>query len=286
MIDLNTLRYFTSAYETGTFSHAARLNGVSQPTVSAAIQKLEERLGVLLFKRSKAGLTPLPFAGRLYHDVVDHVTHLASLQTRLLSEPIQSIRIYCAPDMLVRRLAPKLNSLHRRFASVQFTFTEDVRESDLAYVSDRCVPETHDFLPTEEERFYLAVARSHPIAKNGTIQIEGLRKLPLIQRPYCPSADRLELGAGGISFAAQATNDNQLLDLVSAELGVAFVPASHAEARDDIVLLSLEGADAGMRVTGISHRKSVRAKELAQLLANPGNNVEALLADGSLTTMR
>lgn len=286
MIDLNTLRYFTSAYETGTFSHAARLNGVSQPTVSAAIQKLEERLGVLLFKRTKAGLKPSPFAGRLYHDVVDHVTHLASLQTRLLSVPLQSIRIYCAPDMLVRRLAPKLNSLHRRFANLQFTFTDEVQESDLAYVSDRCVPEAHNFLPIEEERFYLAVARSHPIATIGSVQIEDLYNLPLIQRPYCPNADRLELGTGRIRFAAHATNDNQLLDLVSAELGVAFVPAAHAEARDDIVLLSLKDADAGMRVTGISHRKSVRAKELAQLLANSGRNVEALSADDSLTTIR
>ncbi|WP_375573169.1 LysR family transcriptional regulator [Ahrensia marina] len=286
MIDLNTLRYFTSAYETGTFSHAARLNGVSQPTVSAAIQKLEDRLGTLLFTRSRAGLRPSPFAGRLYHDVVDHVTHLASLQTRLFSETPQSIRVYCAPDMMVRRLAPRLSSLRRGFADLQFTFTDEAQESDLAYVSDQCVPKAHAFLPIKEERFYLAVARSHPIAKVRTVQIEDLRNLPLIQRPYCPNADRLELGTGGSGFGALATNDSQLLDLVSADLGVAFVPASHAESRDDIALLSLEGVDAGMRVTGISHRKSVRAKEIAQLLANPGSSVEALLADGILTAIR
>ena len=51
MIELNPLRYFISAFETKTFSQAARENGVSQPTVSAAIQRLEDRLGAALFQR-------------------------------------------------------------------------------------------------------------------------------------------------------------------------------------------------------------------------------------------
>lgn len=275
MIDLNTLRYFTSAYETGTFSHAARVNGVSQPTVSAAIQKLEDRLGAPLFKRSKVGLKPLPLASLLYHDVVDSVTHLALLETRLLSEPSQTVRIYCAPDMLMHQLAPDLRSLRRRFANLQFSFTEHARESDLAYVSDRCVPEGHTFIPMEEEPFLVAVARSHPLAVSREVRIEDLYTQPLVQRPYCPNADRLELASPEMSFAAHATNDHQLLDLISAGLGVAFVPASHADARDDIVLLSLADADAGVRTIGISHRKTARASELAKLLTNRGHRSAA-----------
>ena len=275
MIELNTLRYFISAYETGTFSHAARLNGVSQPTVSAAIQKLEDRLGMPLFKRSKVGLRPLPLATQLYHDVVDPVTHLASIQTRLLAERPQTLRVYCAPDMLMYQLAPDLNSLRRRFASLQFTFTGDARESDLAYVSDRCVPEAHAFIPMDEEPFAVAVARSHPLAASREVQIEDLRDQPLIQRPYCPNADRLELAPSGMVFVAHATNDHQLLDLVAAGLGVAFVPATHAHSRGDIVLLSLVGADAGARIAGVSHRSSVRATEIAKLLTNISHHTEA-----------
>lgn len=270
MIDLNTLRYFTSAYETGTFSHAARVNGVSQPTVSAAIQKLEDRLGAPLFKRSKVGLKALPLAVRLYHDVVDSVTHLALLETRLLSEPVQTVRIYCAPDMLMHRLAPDLNSLRRRFANLQFTFAEDPRGSDLGYVSDRCVPDAHAFIPMEEERFHVAVARFHPLAASGEIELGELRDQPFIHRPYCPNADRLDLVSSEITFVAQATNDHQLLELISSGLGVAFVPESHAHARDDIALLSLKGVEAGQRRVGVSHRKTVQAAELAKLIAKAG----------------
>lgn len=266
MIDLSTLRYFTSAFETGTFSRAAHVNGVSQPTVSAAIQKLEDRLGTPLFRRSKTGLKPYPLAERLYHDVIESVTHLAALETRLLDEPSQIVRIYCAPDMLMRHIAPDLNSLRRRFKGLQFVFTDDARASDLAYVSDACIPETHSFIPLAEEVFKVAVARHHPLAASEEVRIEDLRTQPLIHRSYCPNADRMELVPSMVASVAHATNDQQLLDLIAAGLGVALVPASHGETRDDIVVLSLIGADAGARRTGLSHRKTARATELAKLL--------------------
>ncbi len=266
MIDLNTLCYFTSAFETGTFSQAARVNGVSQPTVSAAIQKLEDRLGAPLFRRSKSGLKPYPFAARLYHDVIDSVTHLAALETRLLEEPTQRVRIYSAPDMLMSHIAPDLNGLRRRFQGLQFAFTDDARASDLAYVSDACIPETHAFIPLTDDPFKVAVARHHPLAASREIRIEDLRAEPLIHRPYCPHADRMELGPSLVASVAQATNDQQLLDLIAAGLGVAFVPASHGETREDIALLTLTGADAGVRRSGISHRRTANATELAKLL--------------------
>lgn len=267
MIDLNTLRYFTSAFETGTFSHAARANGVSQPTVSSAIQKLEDRIGMPLFKRSKVGLKALPVATRLYHDVVDSVTHLSKLETRLLAEPLQIVRIHIAPDVLIAQLAPGLSSLRRRFANLQFSFTQDPLESDLACISDKCAPETHAFILVEEEPFRVAVSRSHPLATSRTISLEDLRNEALIQRPYCPNADHLDLALSKITFAAHAIDDHQLLDLVSAGLGLAFVPASHGRARDDIALLRLADATEGVRRIGVSHRKSAHAKQLAQLLA-------------------
>lgn len=267
MIDLSTLRYFTSAFETGTFSQAARINGVSQPTVSAAIQKLEDRLGAALFQRGKSGLKPMPLAVRLYHDVVGPVTHLASLETRLLKQPRQTLRVYCAPDMLMHHLAPGLNSLRRQIAHLLFSFTDNARDCDIAYLSDRCIPESHSFIPIAEEPFRIAVARFHPLAATKGVRIEDLQTQPLIHRPYCPNADRMELGPLMSGSAAQASNDQQLLDLVAAGLGAAFVPLSHGVSRDDIVLLSLIGAEAGTRRTGLSHRKSAHATKMAQLLA-------------------
>ncbi len=76
----------------------------------------------------------------------------------------------------------------------------------------------------------------------------------------------MELGASLVSPVAQTTNDTQLLDLVAAGLGIAFVPLSHGDGRDDLTLLPLLDADAGTRRLGVSHRKTAFAKGSAERL--------------------
>ena len=47
------LKYITTLEETRNFTKAANICGVSQPTLSMQIQKLEEELKVVIFDRSK-----------------------------------------------------------------------------------------------------------------------------------------------------------------------------------------------------------------------------------------
>mgnify|MGYP001288046818 CR=1 FL=1 len=265
MHDLTSLRYFISAFESRTFSQAARAQSVSQPTVSAAIQKMEDRLGVPLFHRAKSGLTPTPLATRLYHDVIESVEHLATLDARMRVTQQQVVRVHCAADMLLHGLAPALNALRRTTPNLDFHFTEDPRDSDIAYLSAPCVPKSHGFVTLAEEPFQIALARHHPQARSPGIRVEDLHDHSLILRPYCPNADRLDLSLAQ-GTTAQAQNDAQLLDLVAARLGIGFVPRSHGDSRDDIVLRPLLGADAGTRTIGIAHKKSAFATKMANRL--------------------
>lgn len=50
---LTQLEYINAVHKTGHFAKAAELCGVTQPTLSMQIQKLEEDLGVVIFDRSK-----------------------------------------------------------------------------------------------------------------------------------------------------------------------------------------------------------------------------------------
>ena len=50
-VNLRALRYFVMTAETGTISEAAQKLNISQPSVSAAIQKLEDIHNVQLFIR-------------------------------------------------------------------------------------------------------------------------------------------------------------------------------------------------------------------------------------------
>ena len=58
---LSVLRYLVAFADEGTFSRAAERCHVSQPTLSVAVQNLEDELGVRLIERGKghAALTPV-----------------------------------------------------------------------------------------------------------------------------------------------------------------------------------------------------------------------------------
>ena len=57
-MELTPLRYLRAIVGAGTMTVAAQRLGVSQPTLSFAVRKLEEELGVDLFSRTGRGLTP------------------------------------------------------------------------------------------------------------------------------------------------------------------------------------------------------------------------------------
>jgi DNA-binding transcriptional LysR family regulator len=91
--NLDSLRYAKTVGETRSFSEAARLHGVTQPALSAAIAKLESALGERLFERSTRGVMPtgfggqiLPLVGRAIHEV-DAVT----AEARRLTRPVSTI---------------------------------------------------------------------------------------------------------------------------------------------------------------------------------------------------
>ncbi|GAA2508218.1 LysR family transcriptional regulator [Streptomyces thermolineatus] len=81
-VDLSLLRTFLAVHRTGSFTAAAPLLGLSQPTVTTQIRSLERRLGRQLFDRRPRGVTPTPFADELALQVADPIDTLAAVADR------------------------------------------------------------------------------------------------------------------------------------------------------------------------------------------------------------
>ena len=64
-MDIEAIRTFLAIFDTGSFQAASERVNVTQSTVSMRMKSLEERLGVRLFERSKAGATPTVQGKRL-----------------------------------------------------------------------------------------------------------------------------------------------------------------------------------------------------------------------------
>ncbi|TLP66978.1 LysR family transcriptional regulator [Parasedimentitalea maritima] len=267
MLELTPLKYFLSAFETGSFSHAAKANGVSQPTISAAIQKLEGVIGGSLFHRHRRGLTATPLGDRLYAEVAGSVAQLSGVVHRLQPETRRDLRIYCHPDVLLSPFAAGINLLKRAHPELFLGFTPHVDEADLAFVCDGCAPEGHMFQPLRRDPYGVALNRQHPLADGESVDLAELAAEARIHRPYCPHADRLPSEPDLPPLPpAQAVHDQQVLDLVAAGLGIAFVPMSHDGAHTDVVLRLLRNAPQVFRTLGISARKTVFARDCAQFL--------------------
>ena len=86
-MDLRTLRYFIAVLEAGSLSRAAGALYVAQPALTAQIKKLESELGVQLFERSHAGVTPTSAGLRLYDDARRLLSDAEAMRERIQRLP-------------------------------------------------------------------------------------------------------------------------------------------------------------------------------------------------------
>lgn len=120
-------------------------------------------------------------------------------------------------------------------------------------------------MPFETEEYGLALARDHLLSHATSVSLEDVAKYLIIARPYCQKADQF-LQSVTLRVAANAIHDQQLLDLIAAGLGVAFAPVSHAKAHSGIVVRTLVDQQNITRTIGLTHRKTVFSRDLANAL--------------------
>lgn len=278
MYDAQTLRYFLTAFEVGSFTRAAEALGVTQPSVSAAILKLEARYDGRLFERSRQGLKPTRKGQELYVQLAPVLAQLDRIEGRMLQKAPEVLRIFCQPDILLAPYAAALQALQRARWDLSLQFCDAADQSDIAFVSEECLPPRFRFFPTRRETYGLAVPQQHAFALQEEISPERLTQEPLIGRPYCPNADlflrNMAEQAGRADQAelevrerfapvADAVHDHQVLDLVRAGVGIALVPKDHVAGVTGIKFVRLAGRTP-QRQIGVAVRKSAHAHGLAQ----------------------
>lgn len=77
-MDLSHLRYFQAIAHHGSLTAAARVLKISQPTLTVAVQNLEERFGTTLLLRSRSGVT-LTSSGQ---ELLNHASEIFALMER------------------------------------------------------------------------------------------------------------------------------------------------------------------------------------------------------------
>jgi LysR family hydrogen peroxide-inducible transcriptional activator len=246
---LTELRYIVTLARERHFGRAADKCHVSQPTLSVALKKVEQRHGITLFERSSAEvrLTPLGQLVALQAErVLEEFGKLKEIATQgqdPLVGPLRLGVIYTIAPYLLPRLIPALHVRAPRMPMyLQENFTvslaEQLRRGDLDVIVV-ALPFTEPgvvFRPVYDEPFRVALPAGHPLAAQRTIEPGQIaaENLLLLGNGNCfrdqvvQSCPHLST-PGGAEGALEGSSLETVRHMVASGAGMSVVPASAAE---------------------------------------------------------
>ncbi|WP_332118559.1 LysR family transcriptional regulator [Azorhizobium caulinodans] len=238
-MNLRQLRAFVAVAQTGSFSRAARLLGLSQSALSQAVQQLEADLGVRLLDRttrsvqlSAIGREFLPGVQRVLADLDHQLQDLQDLKEHRRGH----VTVTCVPSVALRLLPQVLAQFQEAHPMVSVAVREAPRhqiitalrsgdaELGIANVPGDDPDLDSTFLLTDS--FALVMRRDHPLAAHESVTWEEAGQAGLIA--MAPGTGiRLEMERGLPAPAAphhEAEHPATLLAMVEAGVGVAPLP--------------------------------------------------------------
>ena len=256
-MNYNYLLYFSVLAQTEHYTTAAARLGISQPALSSAIHNLENSLnGVKLFEKVGRNVR-LTEEGRFYQQIVDEsITklHSASLLLRdSRSKAPVVIRMGVVSGTLDGILAREMAKYTQNNSRIRFHMTESSSEQlmdlvrqeklDMAIVDSSDRDRSLHFRKLCQRNFFVAMPATHPLAGRSVIDPQEVVSEPQVVFNYNVGKSFREWTTGApADEAVVCTVDTAraALDLVSAGLGISFIPYECAENRPGIAYVPLE----------------------------------------------
>src|ERR1700739_571186 len=192
-MELHQLRYFCAIVDTGSFSRAARLTHVSQPSLSQQIRKLEDELGARLFDRlgrtvriTELGQTFLPRARAVLRELEAARGDVDEQRDSVGGTITIGVIPTVAPYFLPRHLA----AFSRDFPQTQLTVVEEITPVllerlraatiDLAILALPIRGHEVATFPILTEPLFAALPKNHRLSHLHAISLKELRSEPFL----------------------------------------------------------------------------------------------------------
>jgi LysR family hydrogen peroxide-inducible transcriptional activator len=286
---LRQLRYLVAVVERRHFGRAAEACLVSQSTLSAGIQELEQLLGGQLLERTRRSVAPTPLgreiarrAKALLGDAEDLVD-----TARAAQDPMSgSVQLGVIPTIGPFLLPSAMPDLRARFPTLKVYLREEqtlrlieklhTGEIDAVILALPFPLDDLESLEIGTDRFWVVCPADHRLAARKSVRAEEMEidDLLLLEDGHCLREHALaacSLEGGRRNAAFQGTSLHTLVQMVANGLGVTLVPQMALNAGIlrglDVALRPLE-SDAPYRKIGLVWRRTSGRKETYRRLGD------------------
>jgi LysR family hydrogen peroxide-inducible transcriptional activator len=249
---LNELRYIVALARERHFGRAAEACFVSQPTLSVAVKKLEDELGVALFERAKSEVGVTPVGARIVEQAQRTLADLAAIKEIArqaqdpLAGPLRLGTIYTVGPYLLPHLIPLLReSAPDMPLIIEENYTARLRERlnqgelDAIIV---CLPIEEPgvvTLPLYDEPFVVLVPAAHSWSAREVISTDELASQTVLLLgaghcfrdqvvAACPSCVSAALARDGLQRSMEGSSLETIRHMVASGMGITVLPCTAA----------------------------------------------------------
>lgn len=249
---LTELRYIVAVARERHFGKAAESCFVSQPTLSVAIKKLEDELGVIVFERGRGEVTLTPMGEQIVSQaqrVLEEASRIGQLAQHgqdQLAGPLRVGAIYTVGPYLFPHLIPALTEAApkmRLFVEENYTavLKERLKQGDLDVIIIS-LPFNEPGIVTRElyeEPFVVLLPTSHPLTQSKEVSPSDLSREQVMLLgaghcfrdqvlEFCPECYRSGKAQGELQQSVEGGSLETIRYMVASGLGVTVVPCSAA----------------------------------------------------------
>jgi len=245
---LTELKYIVAVARQKHFGHAAEACYVAQPTLSVAIKKLEDELGVVIFERGGTEISMTPLGAQIVAQAERVLEQTAAIKeiAKQNKDPLAgSFRlgiIYTvAPYLLPPLVKTMIEQVPQMPLVLQENFTvrllESLRQGELD-AAIMALPFADQGLmaqPLYDEPFVVAVPRHHPWENRASIPAHELKSETMLLLgnghcfrdqvlEVCPEMSRFSTSGDGIARAFEGSSLETIRHMVASGIGITVLP--------------------------------------------------------------
>ncbi|MDO4535921.1 MAG: LysR family transcriptional regulator [Clostridium perfringens] len=257
-MELRQLEYFITVTNLKSFTKAADKLHVAQPSITIAIKKLEDNLGVTLLERKQKNIN-LTKEGEIFYkranEIINSVNNVEKEMSDFKEAKKEIIKV-SIPPLIGFHMLPKIFSqYYSENSSVELEIVEvgslqtvellEAGEIDLALIIQSHKNDCIETTSINAREILLCLPKEHPLTKENSIPFNKLKNerfLLLKEGNYIRRRILNECKEHDFepNIIYQSTQIESICTLISSGIGVSFLLDTIAKRNTDIVCCSME----------------------------------------------